>query len=137
MPSYCVCTSCCAFCSDPHICMARFDDVPAKCPDHACETWLLAYKIPTSTTFLCHSDYVLLSQDCGQSRSAEHLTSFTIQRCDISDSRHAAAPCRVHALERMCLSDVAEINTLHQQLHASQHSAWALREYILKFSMSD
>lgn len=38
---------------------------------------------------------------------------------------------RVHVLERMCLSDLAEINTLHHQLHASQQSAWALREHIL------
>lgn len=45
--------------------------------------------------------------------------------------------CRVHALERLCLNDVAQINTLHQQLHASQRSAWALRDCVLKFSMSD
>ncbi|KAA6427400.1 MAG: hypothetical protein FRX49_02064 [Trebouxia sp. A1-2] len=42
---------------------------------------------------------------------------------------------RVHILERMCLSDVAEINTLHHQLHASQQSAWSLRDCMLRSSM--
>lgn len=42
---------------------------------------------------------------------------------------------RVHVLERMCLSDVAEINTLHHQLHASQQSAWCLRDCMLRSSM--
>ncbi|DBA93485.1 TPA: hypothetical protein ACH3X3_013584 [Trebouxia sp. C0006] len=42
---------------------------------------------------------------------------------------------RVHVLERMCLSDVAEINTLHHQLHASQQSAWSLRDCMLRSTM--
>ncbi|DBA86560.1 TPA: hypothetical protein ACH3X1_005040 [Trebouxia sp. C0004] len=42
---------------------------------------------------------------------------------------------RVHVLERMCLSDVAEINTLHHQLHASQQCAWSLRDCMLRSSM--
>ena len=51
-------------------------------------------------------------------------------------SNDSILQCRVHALERMCLSDVAEINRIHQQLHVTQRSTWALRESMLQVSLS-
>lgn len=67
-----------------------------------------------------------LRQDLAAAREAEVSVMRSLQ----SELR------RVHALERMCLNDVAQINTLHHQLHASQQSAWGLRDCVLKVSMS-